>query len=148
MGNTRSSSSYGSSNYGSRPSYGNSGSGSSYGNRSYGSGSYGSYGSRPAAVPASIKKNDKHIVYRNPIKVASPKPAAPSGPRVVYDGFNQDASQNPYHVGARVRHSKYGNGVVVKAYGSGDNARVDVRFDRDSVNRTIILKYAALDVIG
>ena len=165
VGNTRSSSSYGSSNYGSRPSYGNSGSGSSYGNRSYGSGSSfgsrsgygsgsgnsygsGSYGSRPAAVPQSIKKNDKHIVYRNPIKVASPKPAVPSGPRVVYDGFNQDASQNPYHVGARVRHSKYGNGVVVKAYGSGDNARVDVRFDRDSVNRTIILKYAALDVIG
>ena len=165
VGNTRSSSSYGSSNYGSRPSYGNSGSGSSYGNRSYGSGSSfgsrsgygsgsgnsyggGSYGSRPAAVPQSIKKNDKHIVYRNPIKVASPKPATPSGPRVVYDGFNQDASQNPYHVGARVRHSKYGNGVVVKAYGSGDNARVDVRFDRDSVNRTIILKYAALDVIG
>ena len=159
VGNTRSSSSYGSSNYGSRPSYGSSG--SSFGNRSFGggnsfgsrgssSGGYGgsSYGSRPAAVPASIKKNDKHIVYRNPIKVASPKPAAPSGPRVVYDGFNQDASQNPYHVGARVRHSKYGNGVVVKAYGSGDNARVDVRFDRDSVNRTIILKYAALDVIG
>ena len=164
VGNTRSSSSYGSSNYGSRPSYGSSGSygnsrpsggsygGNSYGSRSgsgsYGGSSYGSYGSRPAAVPASIKKNDKHIVYRNPIKVASPKPAVPSGPRVVYDEFNQDANQNPYHVGARVRHSKYGNGVVVKAYGSGDNARVDVRFDRDSVNRTIILKYAALDVIG
>jgi DNA helicase-2/ATP-dependent DNA helicase PcrA len=164
VGNTRSSTSYGSSNYGSRPSYGSSGSygnsrpsggsygGNSYGSRSgsgsYGGSSYGSYGSRPAAVPASIKKNDKHIVYRNPIKVASPKPAVPSGPRVVYDEFNQDANQNPYHVGARVRHSKYGNGVVVKAYGSGDNARVDVRFDRDSVNRTIILKYAALDVIG
>ena len=108
----------------------------------------GSYGSRPAAVPASIKKNDKHIVYRNPIKVASPKPAAPSGPRVVYDEYSQVANQNPYHVGARVRHSKYGNGVIVKAYGSGDNARVDVRFDRDSMNRTIILKYAALEVIG
>ena len=172
VGNTRSSSSYGSygsSNYGSRPSYGSSGSygssrssGGSFGGNSYGGGSRGnygggssnsyggggSYGSRPAAVPAAIKKNDKHIVYRNPIKVTPVKQTVPSGPRVVYDEYSQDSNQNPYHVGARVRHSKYGNGVIVKAYGSGDNARVDVRFDRDSMNRTIILKYAALEVIG
>ena len=163
VGNTRSKPSYGSSNFGSRPSYGSSGSygssrssgsygGNSYGSRSgsgsYGGSSYGSYGSRPAAVPASIKKNDKHIVYRNPIKVASPKPAAPSGPKVVYDEYSQVANQNPYQAGVRVRHSKYGNGVIMKAYGSGDNARVDVRFDRENINRTIILKYAAWEVIG
>ena len=112
VGNTRSKpsyGSYGSSNYGSRPSYGNSG-----------------------------KKNDKHIVYRNPVKVV--KSPAPSGPTIEYD--------NPYHEGARVRHSRYGTGVIMKAYGSGDNARVDVRFDRENMNRTIILKYAALEVIG
>ena len=165
VGNTRSSSSYGSSNYGSRPSYGNSGSGNSYGNsygnRSFGGASHGgsfggtrsgfggsSFGSRPAPVPQSIKKNDKHIVYRNPIKVASPKPAVPSGPHVVYDEYSQVANQNPYQAGVRVRHSKYGNGVIMKAYGSGDNARVDVRFDRENINRTIILKYAALEIIG
>ena len=105
---------------------------------SYGGGSYGSYGSRPAPVPQSIKKNDKHIVYRNPVKVV--KSPAPSGPTIEYD--------NPYHEGARVRHSRYGTGVIMKAYGSGDNARVDVRFDRENMNRTIILKYAALEVIG
>ncbi len=158
VGNTRSKpsyGSYGSSNYGSRPSYGNSGSGNSYGNsygnRSFGGASHGSsfggtrsgfggssFGSRPAPVPASIKKNDKHIVYRNPVKVV--KAPAPSGPTIEYD--------NPYHEGARVRHSRYGTGVIMKAYGSGDNARVDVRFDRENMNRTIILKYAALEVIG
>ena len=159
VGNTRSGSSYGSSNYGSRPSYGGSrssgssyGGGNSFGSRggsgNYSGSSYGSYGSRPAAVPASIKKNDKHIVYRNPIKVSPAKSAAPSSPHLDYDGFSQDANQTPYHVGARVRHSKYGNGVIVKSYGSGDNARVDVRFDRDNMNRTIILKYAALEVVG
>jgi DNA helicase-2/ATP-dependent DNA helicase PcrA len=89
-------------------------------------------------VSASIKKNDKHIVYRNPVKVV--KTPAPSGPTIEYD--------NPYHEGARVRHSRYGTGVIMKAYGSGDNARVDVRFDRENMNRTIILKYAALEVIG
>ena len=45
-------------------------------------------------------------------------------------------------------HSKYGVGVIMKAYGTGDNARVDVRFARDNVVRTIILKYAALDIVG
>ena len=150
VGVTRSKPSFGSSGYSSYGSSGSYGSSRSYGGSgsSYGGSSYGSYGSRPASVPAFVKKNDKHIVYRNPVKVASPKPAVPSGPRIVYDEYSQDTNQNPYHVGARVRHSKYGNGVIIKAYGSGDNARVDVRFDRDNMNRTIILKYAALEVIG
>jgi len=95
-------------------------------------------------VPASIRKNDQRIVYRNPIKVAPPKPAVPSGPRVVYDEY----SENPYHPGVRVRHTKYGIGTIVKCYGTGDNARVDVRFNGDSSTRTIILKYAALQIVG
>lgn len=100
---------------------------------------------RPAAVPASIRKNDKHIVYRNPIKVAAPpKPEVPSGPRVVYDEY----SENPYHPGVKVRHTKYGVGVIIKCYGTGDNARVDVRFGNETATRTIILKYAALQIVG
>lgn len=99
---------------------------------------------RPAAVPDSIRKNDKRIVYRNPISVPKPAaPAVPAGPRVVYDEF----SENPFHAGAKVRHMKYGVGVVQKCYGTGDNARVDVRFG-DGVTRTIILKYAALQIVG
>ena len=116
---------------------------SSFGSSGYGlsSGSY----NRPASVPASIRKNDQRIVYRNPIKVSPPvKPAAPSGPRIVYDEY----SENPYHPGARVRHTKYGLGTIVKCYGTGDNARVDVRFNGDNTIRTIILKYAALQIVG
>ena len=112
--------------------------GSGYGRTS------GSY-NRPASVPASIRKNDQRIVYRNPIKVPPPvKPAAPSGPRIVYDEY----SENPYHPGARVRHIKYGLGTIIKCYGTGDNARVDVRFNGDNAVRTIILKYAALQIVG
>ena len=112
-------------------------------NASSGGFSRGSF-SKPS-VPASIRKNDQRIVYRNPIKVASPvKPAVPSGPRVVYDEY----SENPYHPGARVRHSKYGVGTIVKCYGTGDNARVDVRFNGENTTRTIILKYAALQILG
>ena len=116
---------------------------SSFGSSGYGHSS-GSY-NRPASVPASIRKNDQRIVYRNPIKVSPPvKPAAPSGPRIVYDEY----SENPYHPGARVRHTKYGLGTIVKCYGTGDNARVDVRFNGDNTIRTIILKYAALQIVG
>jgi DNA helicase-2/ATP-dependent DNA helicase PcrA len=116
---------------------------SSFGASGYGHSS-GSY-NRPASVPASIRKNDQRIVYRNPIKVSPPvKPAAPSGPRIVYDEY----SENPYHPGARVRHTKYGLGTIVKCYGTGDNARVDVRFNGDNTIRTIILKYAALQIVG
>lgn len=111
---------------------------------SFGSGSRGGF-SRPGSVPASVRKNDQRIVYRNPIKVTPvAKPAAPSGPRVVYDEY----SENPYHPGARVRHSKYGVGTITKCYGTGDSARVDVRFNSDNVVRTIILKYAALEIMG
>ena len=116
---------------------------SSFGSSGYGHSS-GSY-NRPASVPASIRKNDQRIVYRNPIKVSPPvKPAVPSGPRIVYDEY----SENPYHPGARVRHTKYGLGTIVKCYGTGDNARVDVRFNGDNTIRTIILKYAALQIVG
>ena len=127
-------------------SFGSGSSGNSYGS-SYGSsrGSFGGGYNRPASVPASIRKNDQRIVYRNPIKVSPPvKPAAPSGPRIVYDEY----SENPYHPGARVRHTKYGLGTIVKCYGTGDNARVDVRFNGDNTVRTIILKYAALQIVG
>lgn len=95
---------------------------------------------RTSFQSSSIRKNDSRIVYRNPIKV---KPPVAPGPRVVYDEF----SENPYHAGVRVRHIKYGLGVVVKYYGTGDNARVDVCFSGDNVTRTIILKYAALQVV-
>ena len=111
---------------------------------SFGSSSYsGASRSFPARTSASaeLRKNDKHIVYRNPIKVQK---ASTSGPQIVYDEY----SENPFHAGVKVSHSKYGVGVIMKAYGTGDNARVDVRFARDNVVRTIILKYAALDIVG
>ncbi len=117
----------------------------SFGGSSSRPNNFGSHGFSRPSIPNSVKKNDKRIVYRNPIKVAAPpKPAEASGPRVVFDEF----SENPFHPGVSVRHSKYGVGTIVKCYGSGDNARVDVRFGNDPTIRTIILKYAALQIVG
>ena len=86
------------------------------------------FGGSRSSVPESVRKNDRRIVFRNPVKVAaSAKPVDTSGPRIVYDEY----SENPFHPGARVRHSKYGMGVITRCYGTGDNARVDVRFNSD-----------------
>lgn len=104
------------------------------------------YGGRSSGIPTrsvsnSIRKNDQRIVYHNPIKV---NPPVESGPRVVYDEY----SENPYHSGVRVRHFKYGIGTVINCSGTGENTRVDVRFNGDGATRTIVLKYASLEIVG
>ena len=110
-----------------------------YGNSSR-SGNYGSYGyNRSSTVSNSIKKNDKHIIYRNPIKVV-----APSKPVVSTE--NLGSNDNSLRPGSRVRNVKYGMGTVVKSYGTGDSARVEVRFDRDGGIHTLIPKF--VQVIG
>lgn len=90
----------------------------------------------------SIKKNDRHIIYSKPIKMERPINKTVE-PKIVYD----DYSENPMHPGVRVRHIKYGIGVVTKCYGTNEGARVDVRFSDNTV-RTIILKYGALQIVG
>lgn len=105
-----------------------------YGRSSSGSGGY----NRSASVSSSIRKNDRHIIYKNPIKVNSPvKQSVSSGPRIVYDEY----SENPFHPGARVRHIKFGVGVVISCSGSGKDAHVQVRFSRDGEIRTILAQF-------
>ncbi|MCF0216147.1 MAG: UvrD-helicase domain-containing protein [Fibrobacteraceae bacterium] len=96
---------------------------------------------RSSMANSSIRKNDKHIVYKNSVVV---KKMVPSEPRVVYDEY----SENPFHPGVTVRHSKFGVGVITKCSGTGENAKVDVRFKGDGSVRSIVLKYAALEIIG
>ena len=118
------------SSYSQRPSSGR------FGNSSSGYG----YSGRSSSVPNSIKKNDRHIVYRNPIKVE--KPSVPSDSPVVHAGF----SDNPYHQGVRVQHVKFGLGTILRCSGSGPDAHVEVRFSRDGGVRTLVAKF--LKIVG
>lgn len=104
-----------------------------------GNGFRGSF-NRPATVPNSIKKNDKRIVYHNPIKVE--KKPEPSGPRIVYDEF----SENPFHAGVRVFNKKFGYGTIVSCSGSGETTQATVRFDREGGTRTIVASF--LKIVG
>ncbi|MBO7105879.1 MAG: UvrD-helicase domain-containing protein [Fibrobacter sp.] len=90
---------------------------------------------RHSSVPSSVRKNDQRIVYRNPIVVK--KLSESSGSHVVYNSNND----NPFHPGTRVRHIKFGVGVVISCSGSGKDAHVQVRFSRDGEIRTILAQF-------
>lgn len=78
----------------------------------------------------------ERIVYSKPIVVEKVKrPQA-----------TPDVDSNPLHKGVRVAHLKFGQGIVTNVSGSGENARVEVRFGDGSV-RKLILKYAGLKIL-
>ncbi len=97
-----------------------------------------SRGFSPASRPASGLHKTQRIVYANPPVVKKPQ----SDVHVVYD---RDC-ENPLHPGVRVGHLKFGKGVVTKVSGSGENARVEVKFS-DGIVRKLILKYAGLEIL-
>lgn len=97
-----------------------------------------SFGSSASPRSRSDFHRTERIVYRNPPVVEKVE----KGPRVVYD----EDCDNPLRGGVRVEHVKFGRGVVTNVSGSGDNARVEVRF-HDGIVRKLILKYAGLKIL-
>ena len=61
-----------------------------------------------------------------------------------YEDMSQDEA--PFRPGSRVRHAKFGEGKVMQCSGSGDSASAVVMFG-DKVPRTLMLKFAKLDVL-
>ena len=49
-------------------------------------------------------------------------------------------------LGARVRHGKFGDGVVLNLEGQGPHARVEVNFERQGA-KWLMLSYANLEVV-
>ena len=65
---------------------------------------------------------------------------APSRPRY------QDESPGGLKLGQRVRHQKFGDGVVLGVEGHGDHARVQVNFERQGT-KWLMMGYANLEVV-
>jgi DNA helicase-2/ATP-dependent DNA helicase PcrA len=57
---------------------------------------------------------------------------------------NSTASAGQFRVGARVKHSKYGSGVVLRAEGAGDDAKLTVSFPGYG-QKKFVAKFAALE---
>jgi DNA helicase-2/ATP-dependent DNA helicase PcrA len=61
-------------------------------------------------------------------------------------GLSFDRSPPALSLGQRVRHPKFGEGVVLNSEGSGTNARIQVNFD-DVGGKWLVMAYARLEVI-
>jgi DNA helicase-2/ATP-dependent DNA helicase PcrA len=87
------------------------------------------------------------------------KPAAPpsfqrpsstsSTPRLVPSSPNRSASSDSggksgFTVGTRVRHAKYGQGLIIKREGDGDDAKLTINFPGYGTKK-MIAKFAGLE---
>jgi len=58
----------------------------------------------------------------------------------------QDETPGGLKLGQRVRHAKFGDGVVLSLEGQGANARVQVNFERQGT-KWLMTGYANLEVV-
>ncbi|MCG0276762.1 MAG: DNA helicase PcrA [Thermosediminibacteraceae bacterium] len=89
----------------------------------------------PPRLIKEIRPGDDTLEEEKSIEVKKAKPAVPLKPRT-----KGVLELSP---GDRVRHSKWGEGVVTAVYGAGENAEVAVNFASEGTKR-LILKYAPL----
>jgi DNA helicase-2/ATP-dependent DNA helicase PcrA len=69
------------------------------------------------------------------------------GPRAGGLGrFSETPLDGGIRLGARVRHGKFGDGVVLNVEGQGPHARVEVNFERQGA-KWLMLSYANLEVV-
>src|SRR5690606_31392456 len=57
-----------------------------------------------------------------------------------------ESSSNGFQLGQRVRHSLFGEGIIVHFEGQGGSARVQVNFDREG-SKWLVLQYAKLEAL-
>ena len=62
-----------------------------------------------------------------------------------YEGFSQEAPE--FGPGTRVRHAKWGEGVVLEFAGASGDAIARVRFS-DDVEKRIMVRYGKLEIIS
>jgi DNA helicase II / ATP-dependent DNA helicase PcrA len=77
----------------------------------------------------------------SPAAPAGLETGRPSGRKLV-----EDSPQTAMRMGSRVRHSKFGDGVVLSFEGNGPHARIQVNFERQGT-KWLMLSYANLEVV-
>jgi len=59
----------------------------------------------------------------------------------------EDSDAEALTVGRKVKHDRWGTGVVLYKEGRGDTTRVNVLFDRDGRKREFVIKYCRLKLL-
>jgi DNA helicase II / ATP-dependent DNA helicase PcrA len=113
--------------------------------RMHGVDSYGAPSRFIAEIPAELVEE-----VRPRVQVSRPSyiPGRPSSqPRPVQRSQSfADDSPGSLRLGQRVRHQKFGDGVVLSVEGQGSNARVQVNFERQGT-KWLMMGYANLQVV-
>jgi DNA helicase-2/ATP-dependent DNA helicase PcrA len=112
--------------------------------RMHGMDSYGAPSRFLAEIPAELLEEVRpKVQVSRPAYVPAQRtqsPASPGGSRFLDDG------PGSLRLGQRVRHQKFGDGVVLNVEGQGSNARVQVNFERQGT-KWLMMGYANLEVV-
>lgn len=87
----------------------------------------------------------EHIEEIRP-RVQVSRPMRPSRPAQHSRGISAPGSELGIRLGQRVRHKKFGDGVILNYEGQGAHARVEVNFET-SGTKWLVLSYANLDLM-
>jgi DNA helicase-2/ATP-dependent DNA helicase PcrA len=112
--------------------------------RMHGVDSYGAPSRFIAEIPAElIEEVRPRVQVSRPAYAPSHRPSAPAsrGPQ----RYTDDAPGS-LRLGQRVRHQKFGDGVVLSVEGQGSNARVQVNFERAGT-KWLMMGYANLEAV-
>jgi DNA helicase-2/ATP-dependent DNA helicase PcrA len=112
--------------------------------RMHGMDSYGAPSRFLAEIPAELLEEVRpRVQVSRPAYVPAQRaPAVPASrnPKFV------DESPGGFRLGQRVRHQKFGDGVVLNIEGQGSNARVQVNFERQGT-KWLMMGYANLEAV-
>jgi len=118
--------------------------------RMHGVDSYGAPSRFIAEIPPELLEEVRpKIQVSRPAYLPQSRPATPSRSSASAAGGRQryqDESPGGLKLGQRVRHQKFGDGVVLNVEGHGANARVQVNFERQG-SKWLMMGYANLEVV-
>jgi ATP-dependent DNA helicase UvrD/PcrA len=121
--------------------------------RMHGIDSYGAPSRFIAEIPAALVEEVRpKVQVSRPAYVPQsrsggyPAPRPPGGNLSMSGKRFQDDTTGGLKLGQRVRHAKFGDGVVLNVEGQGSNARVQVNFERQGT-KWLMTGYANLEVV-
>ncbi len=113
--------------------------------RMHGVDSYGAPSRFLAEIPAELVEEVRPRVQVSRPTYSPPQRSSPSMPRGTQQRYTDD-SPGALRLGQRVRHQKFGDGVVLSVEGQGANARIQVNFERQGT-KWLMMGYANLQPV-
>ena len=113
--------------------------------RMHGVDSYGAPSRFLAEIPAELVEEVRPRVQVSRPTYSPPQRSSPSVPRGTQQRYTDD-SPGALRLGQRVRHQKFGDGVVLSVEGQGANARIQVNFERQGT-KWLMMGYANLETV-